>query len=165
MTTKADVFAQIESARNVALSVLASVRGKRDALFLSPTLWWAIPEADGYVENAARSVATIELLPEILEEALVSQDVGTALAQALVIVEKTGDSTERYAEWAQSSALVLLVKETWSVLVEIIADLAYEVANAILVIGKRAAEGAGWQGMAALAALAVIGGGLLLAKR
>ena len=116
MTTKADVFAQIETARNTALAVLEAVRDKRDWMFLTPALWPQIPGADGYVENAAQNVATIELLPEILEDALVSQDVATALGQAMVIVEQTGESSTRYATWAKAWSLVTLGKDVWSAL-------------------------------------------------
>ncbi len=142
MTTYDDVLREMENARQAAAEVFEAVQQKTLWLKISPIKWHLEgAHAEGMVQNASMNLATIEMLPEVLDDALAEQDQGTALAQAMVIVQLTGESTVRYAEWVESSVLVTFVQNVWTSLVQLIADLAYEVANAVLVIGKRVGEG------------------------
>jgi hypothetical protein len=158
MTLESEVFAAMQEARDAAADTYSAVQIKALQIASSPILWGQKTQAEGMLSNAALNLATIELLPEILEDALAEQDQATALAQAVVVIEQTGEATVRYAEWADSSSLAALARETWAVLVELVAELAYVVADAVIVVGKRATEGLGFGGVVAvLAALGVVG--------
>jgi len=164
MTTKMEVIAAMRKARDAAMDALDAVRAKRAAIAANPLLWPQLSGADGYIANAAMNVATVELLPEVLDDALSSQDQATALGQAMVVIQQTGEATERYARWADASALAQLVRDVWDALVGLVADLAYEVADAVLVVGRKAAEGLGW-GALVLGAAAAAAGALLWLRR
>ena len=148
MTTYSEVMAELQNARDAAAQAFTAVQVKALVIAASPLLWGQKTQAEGMLMNASTNLATIELLPEILDDALADQDAATALGQAMVVIQQTGEATVRYATWADASAIAALARETWAVLVELVADLAYEVANAVLVVGKRATEGLGFMGAA-----------------
>jgi len=134
------------------------VRAKVLRLKASPLLWLVeSTTAEGMEQNAAMNLATVEMLPEILDDALAEQDQATALGQAMVIVQLTGESTVRYGEWAESWSIVTFAKNVWVALVDLVADLAYEVADAVLIVGRRAGDALGIGGVfAAVAGLGLV---------
>lgn len=161
MTTVDELYLAIDAAVEVAFDVASAVRERADSLscVFSPST------CEGQLWTAKQNLTTVQGLRERVDEALAAEPerAGDILAQALVVVEQTGQQTQRLAEWASESWLASLAGETWSTLVDLVADLAYELAGAVVVVGKAAAKtGLGWiLGGAA----AVIGTAVVLLRR
>ena len=163
MTLQTEVFEVAREARDAAADTLAAVQVKALLIAASPLLWFEKSAAEGMLMNAASNLKTIELLPEILDTALAEQDPAAALAQALVVIEQTGQATAKYATWAESWSLATLVRETWAVFTELVGELAQLVGEVVVVVGKKVTEGLGPGGV--IAAAVGVGVVLLIATR
>lgn len=143
MTTATELYAAIGEAEAIAADVYEAVLERADSIacvLQSST-------CEGMRWTAQQNWETVRGLRERIEEALAAEPerAGDVLTQALVIVEQTREQTQRLATWASASWLGELVTETWAALVELVSDLAYELAGAIVVVGKAAAKsGLGW---------------------
>lgn len=156
MTTVDALYEAIDEAAEVAFTVADKVAMRADdwSCVLSPST------CEGQLWTAKQNLQTVLSLRERVDDALSAEPERAAeiLAQAAVVVEQTQAQTKRLAEWADDGFLAGVVDETWSVLVTLVADLAYEIAGAILVVGKQAAKGLGWLGW--LGGAAAVGGTL-----
>lgn len=160
MTTTADLYAAIAEAEDLAANVYELVLDKANELACvvqSST-------CEGMRWTAQQNWETVRGLRARIDEALAAEPDRAAdiLATATVIVEQTGEQTQRLATWAAASWLGELAAETWATLVELVAELAYELAGAVVVVGKQAARsGLGW----ILAGAATVAGGIALVLR
>jgi hypothetical protein len=151
MTLKSEVYSAMQQARDAAAETFTAVQVKALIIAASPLLWFEKTRAEGMLMNASTNLATIELLPEILDDALQTQDPAAALAQALVVIEQTGEATVKYATWAESFSLATLARDTWAQLVDLVGELARAVAEAVVDVGEQAVKGLGLGGVIAAA--------------
>jgi hypothetical protein len=151
MTLKSEVFAAMQEARDLAAETYTAVQLKAMRIAASPTLWFEKTRAEGMWSNAATNLATIELLPEILDDALQTQDPAVALRQALVVIEQTGEATVKYAEWAESFSLATMARGTWAALIDLVGQLARAIAEAVVEVGGEVVKGLGLGGVIAAA--------------